>query len=249
LIANSRRKIDIVAVAAKARASKSIIASVNDSNLDLWFGPMNLRSLDLNLLVVFDRLMETRSVTGTARMLGLTQSTVSTALNRLRAAAKERLLERQGNKMVPTHAALAIWPEIRAALNSIETNLTGLEAFDPTVRPVRLRLGLDEYAFAVFGDRLFKAIHLAAPQSHVEFLPIGPPASEAALNEGSIDLAIGASWTPLPGLRVERLFAEEFVALVDAKHPTVRSRPTLERYLAVAPPPRLFGRAGGGQRR
>jgi DNA-binding transcriptional LysR family regulator len=115
------RKIGIVALAAKARASKSIIASVNDSNLDLWFEPMNLRSLDLNLLVVFDQLMETRSVTGTAQMLGLTQSTVSTVLDRLRAATKERLLERQGNKMVPTHAALAIWPEIRAALYSIET--------------------------------------------------------------------------------------------------------------------------------
>ena len=110
---------------------------------------MELKSLDLNLLIVFDQLMEIRSVTGAARVLGVTQSTVSTALNRLRAALGERLLERQGNAMVPTRSALAIWPDIRASLRSIEANLNSLRAFDPARQATRLRLGLDEYSFTV----------------------------------------------------------------------------------------------------
>ena len=194
---------------------------------------MELKSLDLNLLIVFDQLMEIRSVTGAARVLGVTQSTVSTALNRLRAALGERLLERQGNAMVPTRSALAIWPDIRASLRSIEANLNSLRAFDPARQATRLRLGLDEYSFTVLGSRLFQSIRKAAPHSQVEFLPVGPPEATDALGEGTLDLAVGAKWTPLPGLRVEPLFAEEFVALIDAKHPTIHSEPTLEQYLAV----------------
>jgi DNA-binding transcriptional LysR family regulator len=163
----------------------------------------------------------------------VTQSTVSTALRRLRAALGEQLVERQGNAMVPTRSALAIWPEIRASLHSIEANLNGLRAFDPARQATRLRLGLDEYSFTVFGSRLFQSIRRAAPHTRVEFLPVGPPDAADALAEGSLDLAVGATWTPLPGLRVEPLFAEEFLALIDAKHPTIQSEPTLEQYLAV----------------
>jgi DNA-binding transcriptional LysR family regulator len=192
---------------------------------------MKLADLDLNLVVVFDHLMETRSVTATARRLELTQSTVSAALKRLRAVTGDRLIERRGNTMVPTRTALTIWPEIRAALKAIEANLSRLEAFDPASRNAVFRIGLDEYSLTVIGDRLIQAMRRGSPNARIDILPIPPPMADEALNGGQIDLAIGASWTPLAGLRVERLFKEEFVCLVDRHHPVGRTSLTIERYL------------------
>ena len=194
---------------------------------------MDLRSFDLNLLVVFDRLMQTRSVTGAARLLGLTQSSVSAALNRLRAATGDRLLERRGNAMVPTRTAVSVWPEIRAAITAIETSLARLGDFEPGRHTATIRLGIDEYTLIVLGHALFRSLRASAPNAGIEILPIRVPASEDALNEGSIDMAVGASWTPLRGLRVERLFAEQFACLVDLNHPTIGRAPSLAAYLAV----------------
>jgi len=194
---------------------------------------MDVRSFDLNLLVVFDRLMQARSVTGAARMLGLTQSSVSAALNRLRAATRDRLLERQGNAMVATRTAVSVWPEIRAAITAIETSLARLGAFEPGRHTATIRVGIDEYTLILLGDTLFRSLRAGAPNAGIEILPIRVPASEEALNEGSIDMAVGASWTPLPGLRVERLFSEQFTSLVDVDHPTIGGSPSLTEYLSV----------------
>ena len=45
---------------------------------------MNLKDIDLNLLVIFQQLLTERRVSAVAVKLGLTQPTVSNALNRLR---------------------------------------------------------------------------------------------------------------------------------------------------------------------
>src|SRR5262245_32848383 len=181
---------------------------------------MNLRALDLNLLVVFDRLMQTRSVTATARVLDLTQSSVSAALNRLRTATGDRLPERQGNTMVPTRTALAIWPELRTAIGLVEASLARLDSFDPQTA-ARIRIGCDEYTFIVLGEALLRSIRKAAPRIGIEVLPMRAPDAEDALNEGTVDIALGASWTPMLGLRVDRLFADQFTCVVDHDHPTI----------------------------
>ena len=51
-----------------------------------------LRSFDINLLVAFDALMLTRSVTRAAEQLHVSQSAVSHMLNRLRQALSDPLL-------------------------------------------------------------------------------------------------------------------------------------------------------------
>jgi DNA-binding transcriptional LysR family regulator len=63
---------------------------------------MRFKQLDLNLLVVFSALMETRSVTRTAERLGLTQPAASASLRRLRAFFGDELLVQVGKRMHPT---------------------------------------------------------------------------------------------------------------------------------------------------
>src|SRR5690242_3185465 len=80
-------------------------------------------NLDLNLLRVFDVLLEERSVTRTGARLGLTQSAVSHALNRLRYVLEDDLFVRGSAGMSPTPRAVEMGPQVHAALNQLQSAL------------------------------------------------------------------------------------------------------------------------------
>ena len=85
---------------------------------------LNFRTLDLNLLRVFDEVMTERSLTRAARNLSLTQPAVSNALRRFREAMGDELIKRSGQSMAPTPRALALWPAVREALRELQEVLT-----------------------------------------------------------------------------------------------------------------------------
>src|SRR5918995_1560182 len=84
----------------------------------------NFRTLDLNLLRVFDQVMTERNLTRAARNLAMTQPAVSNALNRLRESLGDKLVSRSGYGVEPTPRALALWPAISDALRQLEASLT-----------------------------------------------------------------------------------------------------------------------------
>src|SRR5271168_1181968 len=84
----------------------------------------NLRSVDLNLLVMFDALMAERHVTRAARHNGISQPAMSKALNRLRHLLDDPLFERRDGRMEPTPRALDLAGPIRSALSDISRTLT-----------------------------------------------------------------------------------------------------------------------------
>ena len=84
----------------------------------------NFRTLDLNLLRVFDEVMAERSLTRAAHNLSLTQPAVSNALRRLRETLGDELVKRSGQGMAPTARALAIWPAVREALRQLQESLS-----------------------------------------------------------------------------------------------------------------------------
>ena len=75
--------------------------------------PLNFRSLDLNLLRVFDEVMAERSLTRAAHKLSITQPAVSNAMRRLRDVVGDELVVRSGQGVEPTPRALALWPPVR----------------------------------------------------------------------------------------------------------------------------------------
>src|SRR5271165_2708468 len=91
----------------------------------------NLRSVDLNLLVVFDTLMIERNVTRAAARNGLSQPAVSKALNRLRGMFDDPLFVRRDRAMEPTARALELAGPIHGALADISRTLAPSDAFDP----------------------------------------------------------------------------------------------------------------------
>lgn len=79
-----------------------------------------LSRLDLNLLTVFDMLMQERNVTRAAERLHLSQSTVSHALGRLRQALDDPLFVMSRREMMPTERAKALASPVRQALAMLE---------------------------------------------------------------------------------------------------------------------------------
>src|SRR5215813_3006969 len=67
-----------------------------------------MQSADANLLLAFDALLRTGSVTGAARRMNVSPPAMSHTLSRLRAAVGDPLFVRAGNRLVPTPRALAM---------------------------------------------------------------------------------------------------------------------------------------------
>src|SRR5262245_8178313 len=93
---------------------------------------LNLRSVDLNLLPVFEAAYEERSLSRAAARLAMTQSAVSHALTRLRALFEDELFVRQARGVAPTPVADQIYARLRGALSSVRDSVTETRGFDPT---------------------------------------------------------------------------------------------------------------------
>ena len=78
---------------------------------------IDLRRLDLNLLVTFEVLMTERSVTRAAERLSRTQSAVSHALSRLREQVGDPLLIKVGGRMAPSPFAERLIEEVLSLIH------------------------------------------------------------------------------------------------------------------------------------
>src|SRR5262252_9352354 len=92
---------------------------------------MNLQTIDLNLLLIFEALMEERSVTRAARRIGLSQPAMSNALSRLRRTFNDSLFARTTDGMAPTPAAQSLIGPVRAALAQLRDLFEEKPAFSP----------------------------------------------------------------------------------------------------------------------
>lgn len=169
------------------------------------------RNLDLNLLRVFDVLMEERNVTQAARRLNMSQPSCSNALDRLRNALDDRILERQGHKMVPSRFAEAFWPRVRQSLDDLGAGLTELQSFAPENLTGHLRLGMDPYSAAAFGAAVSSRILNDAPNTRLSLVPLDLNSIESSRTP--LDIGIGTVWTEQAGIEREVILSEEFVVL------------------------------------
>ncbi len=112
--------------------------------------PHGPAQLDLNLLLVFDALLRTRSVTVAAEQTGMRQSSMSGALTRLRTALNDPLFVKCGAGMAPTGLALELAGPVQAGLVQITSALAAREVFDPATSKRRFVLYMSDTAQLVF---------------------------------------------------------------------------------------------------
>lgn len=178
---------------------------------------IDLHRVDLNLLVVFETLMETRSVTATADRIGRTQSAVSHSLARLREQLGDPLLVRVGGKMEPSPFAELIIEDVKPILRSIRRVIAPRSLFDPGTSDRVFRIAMPTLTKVI--AEVSKRVEAEAPNVKIEWLPTHHDVY-SALSEGLIDLAHLGGEPRLPdGLEQQTVEPFSWVTFARGDHP------------------------------
>lgn len=208
---------------------------------------MNFQQLDLNLLRLLTVLYRTRSVTQSSRELALSQPATSHALARLRHALQDDLFVRTPKGLIATRYCDLIAPVIQQQLSLIEQTLQGPSPFDPQRQRVDWRVSLSDLGEMMFLPELVAQIRQRAPLSSITNVAVSAQDVPTALENRTIDLAVGILHTKHKGIQAQPLFQENYVALTarDA-YPASGRRLTLAQFrdarLVIASPDATFHR-------
>jgi len=196
---------------------------------------MDLRPVDLNLLLVFEALSEHASVTRAGEAMGLSQPAMSAALSRLRALLNDPLFVKIGARMEPTERAQALAEPIRRVLQTVRHEVLLAGGFEPAQTRRTFTLITPDIGEMQFVPPLMARLAEQAP--HVRLRVIARPrtATADALMSGDADLAIGY----FPDLRgasffQQKLFDNRHVCLLRVGHPRIHGGAlSLGDYLAL----------------
>jgi DNA-binding transcriptional LysR family regulator len=194
---------------------------------------MNWGAFDLNLLIVFDAVMQERNVTRAGQKVGLSQPAMSHALNRLRYMLKDELFVRTPEGMVPTARAEQLAAPLRRALSDMQLALEP-ETFSPTQANRRFTMAVNNYAAVVLSPQLVTATAEAAPSVHLDIRPGGTLDIVGLLDRGELDLAVGHFANPGERFALAALLEEPFVLAMRRGHPAARRKLTPEAFAGLA---------------
>ncbi|MBK1613442.1 LysR family transcriptional regulator [Rubrivivax gelatinosus] len=188
---------------------------------------MNFRTLDLNLLRVFDTVMAEGSLTRAAEVLAVTQPAASHSLKRLHEAVGEPLFVRSAHGMKPTARAQALWPVVREWLAELQRALAP-EDFDPQARETNFRIAMSDAPATELAPTLVRAIESRQARVNIRLVPLSSRDPRAMLRDGEADLAIGhfpeaiasvIADGPQSGLLHQRLYQSHYVCVMRRGHP------------------------------
>lgn len=196
------------------------------------------------LLLLFDVLYDTRSVTRTAEQLGQSQPTISLWLGKLREQLGDPLFVRTPTGMAPTPQADALITPCREVLESLR-RLTAWEiGFDPASAQRRFRLCLSDASHITLLPKILEYLRNHAPGIRLEVARIDGN-TERALETGEADLAIGfVPWLG-GGIYQQVLFPQDWVCLASPGHPRIGDALQLDEYVREG---HVFVSAGTGQK-
>ncbi len=179
---------------------------------------MDLKDIDLNLLVVFNRLHAEGSVSAAARRLNLTQPTVSNALRRLRALFNDELFVRTSRGMQPTPYAQQLAAPIANALATLENTLAHKTAFEPQSSKKRFTVAMTDLGEIELLPRLMNLLAEIAPGVTVSTVRNNAENLRQEMEAGHVDLAIGLIPQLKAGFFQQRLFMQRYVCLFRQGH-------------------------------
>lgn len=193
---------------------------------------LNVDNFDLNLLAVFLKLWETRSVTRASDKLALSQPAVSHALRRLRDALGDELFVAGKGGLVPTARAEALLTPVREALAQIGFALQKGDSFVPSLAHREFRIGAGDMVEFSIAPQLIEEISREAPGILIKLVPV--PEGELGhqtLEAGDIDVVLDGQAVKGPGVRNEVGAQISLVTLIWKREKLDRTRFPLELYL------------------
>ena len=200
----------------------------------------DLSRADLNLLVLFEAVVEEQHVGRAAQRLNLTPSAVSHGLGRLRRLFNDPLFLRNPRGVVPTARAIELAAPVADVLARARQVIATARPFDPATSVRRFTVGAPDGISAVFLPRLMAGLGSAAPGIGIairQLLPSpGEPSPERAwrnvyaeLDDRLTDIAVVPSDHVPARFHSAILYEETFVVAMRAGHPFAED-PSLEAY-------------------
>ncbi|MCX7142139.1 MAG: LysR family transcriptional regulator [Proteobacteria bacterium] len=194
---------------------------------------MDIRNVDLNLLVALDALLAERSVSRAAVRLHLSQPATSALLARLRELFGDPLLLRSARGMLPTPRALELLAPIKQVLDEIDAIIQPRHAFDPGSAEHTFTLSASDYVEFALLPTLVDFLERKAPRVSLAVRPLDLQTVARQMETGEVDLCITGLLNAPPGLHERALYTERVVSVVRRKHPGVGERLTLDSFCSL----------------
>jgi DNA-binding transcriptional LysR family regulator len=194
---------------------------------------VDIRNIDLNLLVALDALLAERSVSRAAVRLRLSQPATSALLARLRELFGDPLLLRSARGMLPTPRALELLAPVKQVLDEIETIVQPPAAFDAGRAAHSFTLSASDYVEYALLPRLVDYLEHEAPGVRLGVRSIDLQLVAKQMESGEVDLCITGMQNAPAGLHLRPLYTERLVSVVRRDHPAVGASLTLDEFCSL----------------
>lgn len=194
---------------------------------------MNLRSVDLNLLVVLDALLRERHVTRAADQIGLSQPAMSNALGRLRHIFNDELLVRTARGMQPTPRAEALLERTHSVLRQVERVFEEDGAFQPATSRRKFTVRMSDLLSFLILPKLMARIQAAAPHVSLDVVHLPPVKTVDLLEKDELDIAVSTGLEHSHSVSAKVLFRDNMVCILQKNHPLAAKTLTLEKFLSA----------------
>ncbi|WP_417530855.1 LysR family transcriptional regulator [Marinobacter lipolyticus] len=191
---------------------------------------LNLRSVDLNLLPVFDAIMEAGQLSRAAETLGMSQPAISAALQRLRHTLGDPLFVRTRQGMLPTPRARELHRSLSQQLAAMRDTLDPANRFVPATSQRHFRVLSNDYFEMVVLPPLLASLRREAPGVVVEVALAGDDIPQT-LSTGQADLAVDAFGTENDQLHRQVLMGERLAVVARQGHPTLQGSCSKQQFL------------------
>ena len=172
-------------------------------------------------LRVLALLLEVRSLTRAAEILGTTQSSISKALGKLRGHFGDPLLVRVGLAMQPTPKAIELAQPLRSLLTTSDAMRSTTLPFDPASANREFSVLVTEVGMIRLVPPLMGLLEKAGRRLRLRAIPLDSRQFGARLEAGEADVAIGVFPEAASTIRRQRLYSDRFVSVVRKGHPRV----------------------------
>ena len=207
-----------------------MIIDLNDTPPDTKNSAGSLRNADLNLLTVFDAVMQLQNITRASEFLGMSQPAVSNAVSRLKIMFNDDLFVRYGRGIQPTTRAKQLFGPIRQALQIVMNELPGA-GFDVRTSIRQFNVALCSPLDIRLTANILNALENVTSSVGIKFQSIIPGNIEHQLRYQNIEFVIGYHRFEGSDFCNEELFTDELVLVCAQNHPRISPQMSNEKYL------------------
>ncbi|CNH83649.1 transcriptional regulator LeuO [Yersinia pekkanenii] len=192
---------------------------------------VHLRSVDLNLLTVFDAVMQMHNVTRAAQSLGMSQPAVSNAVARLKVMFNDELFVRYGRGIQPTARARQLFGPVRQALQLVKNELPGA-GFEAKNSGRVFNLSICSPLDIRLTARILQCVKQLAPNVQLIIKSHLNHNIEHQLRYQETEFVIGYTKFERPDFHYLSLSDDESVLAISKDHPRIENTITQEQLLS-----------------